>query len=175
MIDESWMWGTLNGAMKNRWRAERMQSSFAPGLADVCFTMFPSIEHECGWMELKVIYEIPEKSYSLEPLKIPHYNAAQKDWLMRRKIMGQPTYFMAYSVPTNEWLLLDGTWRDGTPRGSGSMFHSIGKSMALLDLQKNSPWRSDSLKDFAVATLTDLLSDGSKVMRPGTGGKNVRD
>jgi hypothetical protein len=164
MRNESWMWETLDKAMKNRWRAERMESKFAPGLADVCFTVFPCAKHECSWMELKVAYQI-DTFYVDAPVKLPHYNAAQKDWLTQRRKMGQPVYFMLYCVPTDEWVLLDGKWRDGRDDLPGELFQWLGTSMSIMDIYRNSPWRSKTLADFPVSTLTDLLSDYSRVTR----------
>lgn len=172
MRNESWMWERLNAAMKNRWRAERMESKFAPGLADVCFTMFPCAEHECSWMELKVVTKVFDED---APLKIPHYNTAQKDWLTQRRKMGQPVYFMLYYVSADEWILLDGKWRgDSDSLLPGELFQRLGTSLSISEIRQNSPWRAKPLGDFdfPISTLADLLSDYSKVTRPlARGGK----
>lgn len=95
-MSEQAMWDALRPKMRGL-DPVRVENPAEPGTPDVNYVE--------GWIELKFKEEWPKRPST--PLRVPHFTAQQRVWLVRRVLSGGKA-FVLLKVGRSEWLLFRG-------------------------------------------------------------------
>lgn len=87
------MWQWLNKLMLGHWTADRIENALAEGTPDVTYSVRASCERcATGWIELKYVAREPKSIDHV--LRIPHFTADQRNFLIRHGRFAESAWLM---------------------------------------------------------------------------------